>query len=398
MTGEDFHDFFEQNTVWEDGQSSSDQSGQPSSALPPEPPRSRRMMRKQRKARKRKRLITVVSCVAVTGLLVGGACFGVTKVSHFFHDRSSSSSLQDFSGPGHGSIQFTVKSGQGADVIAKNLQNEGIIKSAAVFTSLVASNEMTMYPGTFAMKYEMSASEAAKVLSNPQNAGGMVDVRAGERVSEVIANAAKISGLPETDFQKVLNEKGQGILPAEAKGSYEGWLEPGMYDAASTKDAAVLLKKMVDARIARLNELGVPQGEERERILTIASIAEAEVNKPEYYGKVTRVIDNRLEHDMSLGMDTTVAYGLGIKANQLTNDQLNDDSNPYNTRLHKGLPPTPISNPGDNAISAALHPEEGNWLYFVTTNLQTGETKFTDSDAQFQEFVHEYKTTNPGAN
>ena len=126
-------------------------------------------------------------------------------------------------------------------------------------------------------------------------------------------------------------------------------------------------------------------------MLIKASIVEAEVNKSDYYGKVSRVIENRLAQDMSLGMDSVVAYGLGIRGTELTNAQLNDSSNPYNVRIHKGLPPSAIGNPGDSAIKAVLEPEEGNWLYFVTVNLDTGETKFTDSDAQFEEYVKELR-------
>ena len=143
---------------------------------------------------------------------------------------------------------------------------------------------------------------------------------------------------------------------------------------------------------------GVPTGEEREKIMIMASIAEAEVNSQEYYGKVTRVILNRIDIGMPLGMDTTVAYGLGITAAELTDAMLADDSNPYNTRIHQGLPPTPISNPGDNAIQAAMNPEQGDWLYFVTTNLQTGETKFAVTEDEFWKIRDEYKNNNPNAN
>ena len=155
---------------------------------------------------------------------------------------------------------------------------------------------------------------------------------------------------------------------------------------------------MVNARIAKLDEMGVPTGEEREKIMIMASIAEAEVNSQEYYGKVTRVILNRIDAGMPLGMDTTVAYGLGITAAELTDAMLADDTNPYNTRIHQGLPPTPISNPGDNAIQAAMNPEQGDWLYFVTTNLQTGETKFAITEDEFWKIRDEYKNNNPNAN
>ena len=94
---------------------------------------------------------------------------------------------------------------------------------------------------------------------------------------------------------------------------------------------------------------------------------------------------------MTLGMDSTTAYGLGINGTQLTNAQLNDSSNKYNTRVNKGLTPTPISNPGDNAIQAAMNPEQGDWLYFVTGSVE-------EQNAQFEQYVKEYKDNNKNAN
>ena len=93
--------------------------------------------------------------------------------------------------------------------------------------------------------------------------------------------------------------------------------------------------------------------------MNIASIAESEACNPDDYGKVARVILNRIDQDMPLGMDSTVAYGFNTTGSKLTDEQLEDGSNPYNTRVNKGLPPTPISNPGDSAIQAAMNPPEG---------------------------------------
>ena len=236
-----------------------------------------------------------------------------------------------------------------------------------------------------------------KILSDQSQAGGFAEIRAGERVSDIIANAAQASGIDVSEFQAIIDGGGSGILPEEAGGKFEGWLEPGSYNAQN-KSAEDIIKSMVDARIAKLDDLGVPTGSERERILIIASIAESEVGSDKYYGQVARVILNRIDSDMALGMDTTVAYGLGISASRLTDDQLNDDSNPYNTRIHKGLTPTPISNPGDDAIKASINPPEGKWMYFVTTNLQTGETKFVETEDEFWKIRDEYKNNNENAN
>ena len=94
---------------------------------------------------------------------------------------------------------------------------------------------------------------------------------------------------------------------------------------------------------------------------------------------------------MSLGMDSTVAYGNNVKPAQVTTEMTQDESNPYNTYKISGLPPTPISNPGDNAIQAALDPEGGNWLYFCTVNLDTGETKFAATADEHDQNVAELR-------
>lgn len=308
--------------------------------------------------------------------------------------------VEDYPGPGNGSVQFTVDSGSDWHTVAQNLTKQDIIKSPEALTSIAGNS--TLYPGTFSLQYQMKASDVLAVLSDQEQAGGFIEVRPGERVSDVIANAAQVTGLPESDFQSIIDGDGAGILPAEANGSFEGWLEPGSYNPSEGQSASDILTQMVNARIAKLDEMGVPTGEERERILIIASIAEAEVNREEYYGKVTQVIENRLAQGMYLGMDTSLAYGLNKSASEITDEDIADvnHQNPYN--LHNGhtlgLPPTPIGNPGESAIKAAVNPEPGDWLYFVTVDLNTGETKFVSTEDEFWQIRDEYKNNNPNAN
>ena len=100
------------------------------------------------------------------------------------------------------------------------------------------------------------------------------------------------------------------------------------------------------------------------------------------------MIYNRLARGMPLQLDSTVLYGLntfGI----LANDQQLNSPSPYNTYRRKGLTPGPIDSPGNAAIQAVLHPSPGPWIYFVTVNPKTGETLFTSSQAQFQQFRQE---------
>lgn len=388
-------DFFSDNVQWVGP--SDDTSF--NSAMPPQPPKSRRDMRRRREQKRRRLYITIIAALVVVVLIGVGGFFGVRALKHWkaANEANSQSQIEDYTGPGDKKVTFTVESGQGAAEIAENLVKAKIVKSAAAFTSAVSGASATLYPGSYALKTHMKASDVVKILSDQSQAGGFVEVRAGERVSDVIANAAQVSGINVSEFQAIIDGGGSGILPEEAGGKFEGWLEPGTYNAQN-KSAEDIIKSMVDARIAKLDDLGVPTGSERERILIIASIAESEVGSDRYYGQVARVILNRIDSDMALGMDTTVAYGLGISASQLTDDQLNDDSNPYNTRIRKGLTPTPISNPGDDAIKASINPPEGKWMYFVTTNLQTGETKFVETEDEFWKIRDEYKNNNENAN
>jgi UPF0755 protein len=99
---------------------------------------------------------------------------------------------------------------------------------------------------------------------------------------------------------------------------------------------------------------------------------------------------NRLAAGMRLQLNSTVNYVLRNNAQRLSTDDIATPS-PYNTYLHPGLPPGPIDSPGEDAINAVLDPAVGNWLYWVTVDPKTGETKFTNSYSQFLQFKAELK-------
>lgn len=381
------HDFFDENTQWVEHGTGAAPAGEP-----PQPPKSRREMRKRRRRRHNRAIGTIIAVVVVIALVACGLYFGIEKL-HEIRDSNSqaNTAIEDYPGPGYGEVSFTVEEGQGAVEIADGLLKAEVIKSAEAFTSLVSANDSKLYPGTFTLKKHMAASQALSILTDASKAAGFLEVRPGERLSAVIADAVTLSGFAQSDFDAIVNAKGEGILPAEANGSFEGWLEPGTYNVKSMGSASDILKAMVDKRIAKLDELGVPSGADREQVMIIASIAEAEVNKSDYYAKVTRVIENRLAQGMTLGMDSTVAYGNNVQPADVTTTMLEDGSNPYNTYKIAGLPPTPISNPGDNAIQAALKPESGDWLYFCTVNLDTGETKFAVTAEEHDKNVAELR-------
>jgi peptidoglycan lytic transglycosylase G len=124
-------------------------------------------------------------------------------------------------------------------------------------------------------------------------------------------------------------------------------------------------------------------------VLTIASMIEKEVIAPEERALVSAVIYNRLKSGMVLGIDATIRYALNVPGNKsLLQSELNNPT-PYNTRLHAGLPPTPIANPGLASMQAAAHPAHVNYLYFVRKPDHVHHF-FTASGAEFNRKACEY--------
>jgi len=113
-------------------------------------------------------------------------------------------------------------------------------------------------------------------------------------------------------------------------------------------------------------------------VLTVASIIEREVSNPRYRGKVARVLYNRLAEDQKLELDSTVIYAINSNRTTTTAADRKTKSK-YNTYRYEGLPPGPISAPGEEALEAAANPEAGKWLYFVTVNFDNGDTRFANT-------------------
>lgn len=394
--GDDFDSFFD-DTNFEKVSDDHDVATHGERLQEQQPVHSRRELReRRRKLSKRRNLRVIFIVVFVVMALV--VVFTVRSVANRRgtspdSQQSTAEALDYYDSQEGEEVQFTVNSGEDASTIAQHLVQQDIVKTTEGFLHAVNAQNAgsKLQPGVFTLRKHMSSTSVVGVLIDTSAAQGILQVKSGETVSDVINAAAAASGIDVSQFQAIISAGGNSILPAEAGGNYEGWFEPGSYNVSgSSTTAQSVITQLVQARIAKLDELGIPEGQREEKI-NVASIIENEVNKDEYRGKVSRVIYNRLEQDMPLGMDSVVAYGNGVESSQLTDAMLNDPSNPYNDRVNKGLPPTPISNPGDASLSAAMSPEEGDWLYFCTVNLQTGETKFTASEDEFYQFRDEYK-------
>jgi UPF0755 protein len=194
-------------------------------------------------------------------------------------------------------------------------------------------------------------------------------VRAGAVAASAARASRKSFALTEEGYLAATTHANVPCFGAEAQGNLEGFLFPATYDVVATTTAAQLVAAQLGAFCREWNTVDLSYARSRNLmpydVLTIASMIEREVPVPDERPLVAAVVYNRLHAGMPLGLDSTLRYGLHIAATQpILASQLADPT-PYNTRLIKGLPPTPIANPGLAAIRAAARPASVDYLYFV---------------------------------
>jgi UPF0755 protein len=277
----------------------------------------------------------------------------------------------------------------------------GVVASTSSFISAAKSSSDPdgLEPGFFRLHHHMNSALAyAMLLKASSRIQSVVTIPEGLRETEILSTLEAKTGTSASVFTKALKDTSALGLPSYANGNPEGYLFPATYNFNPGTSALSMLQTMV----ARFNQeaasINLPTAAKTaqltpSQVITVASILEAEAGNPKYYADVAEVIYNRLNQGMFLGLDSTVNYALHRFGVSLTNAQLHVNS-PYNTFIHLGLPPGPIDSPGNAAIQAALHPAHGNLLYFVTVNLKTGLTLFTNSPSQFQQFENECNQNN----
>lgn len=366
--------------------------------------RSRRSARAQgsaetdgrERARSRRRggcaFLVMILAVAV---LVAGAAFSISGIRDMLPGGGPDNS--DYAGPGSGSVEVTVPEGaSGADIGAVLLE-AGVVKSSGAFTNVANSDQgraAAIQPGVYELKSEMRASDAFEMLTDPANriANGVL-LNEGLWRSEIFQRLAEGTGNEVADYEAAAKSSDLD-LPAEADGDVEGWLFPATYEFPEDATPVQQLNTMIAKTVEELESAGVEKADWH-RTLTVASIVEGEAGEADR-AKVARVVENRLEDTDGgtvgrLQMDSTVHYIFQERGRAGTTDQMRASRDPYNTYRHAGLPPGPINNPGAAAIEAAADPEPGDWLYFVTVDPDTGETKFSTTMEQHETYVKEFQ-------
>jgi len=350
---------------------SSSSTSAPSAKQPPKP--------------KRRRGRAVIALVVVVGVIAALAFAAVTVL-----DRFRSPEVADFSGEGQGTATVVIAQGATLTDIGAELQNQGVVASTQAFVNAAAADPAAtgLQPGTYELRQQMSGAAALTLLKDP--AARVVNrftIPEGTRMDRVVQIMSETSGIPAAEFQAVLETPEALNLPWYANGNPEGFLFPATYEIPPDATAESLLVPMVAAfnQVATrldLENRAAAEGLDPYEVVVMASLVQAE-GIPEDFAKVARVIVNRLNDGMPLQFDSTSNYISGTENIQLSVAQKEEDT-PYNTYLYSGLVPTPINQPGEAALEAALAPEEGPWLYFVATDPDRKITKFT---ADYQEHL-----------
>lgn len=291
----------------------------------------------------------------------------------------------DYEGTGEKKVVVMIHDGETGEDISKTLAKADVVKSFGAFYELLLAESPTpvFQPGAYELATKMSARSALDALQDKDSKlEQTVVIPEGTTAAVALQSLSEGTDIPLADIEAAAKDVASYGLPPEAT-SLEGFLFPATYSFTPGVSAHDAIKTLVDRQIKALDGAGVaPEG--RWKTVVMAALIQREAGLREDYYKVARVFYNRLNPELwdsgLLQSDATVTYRTGNTHVATTTDaERADASNPYNTYVHPGLPAGPISNPGDLAIDAALHPVDGPWLYFVSWNLDTGETIFSST-------------------
>ena len=239
--------------------------------------RSRRLASERRAARKRKRHRRVRSFFII--VLVIGLLAGASYVAYDQLFNSSTTASDDFPGPGSGSVEVTIEEESSGRAIGQTLVDAGVVKSVGAFVRQFETNRaaLSIRPGTYRLKLQMSASGAlAALLDETNRVDSTVTVGSGQKLSEVKQRIVDIMGVSEAEVEAAFADTEAIGLPSEAGGNAEGWLLPGSYEVGETDTPTTVIARMVKGTIDELDRLGVAPAD-RETVLIKASIVDGEM-------------------------------------------------------------------------------------------------------------------------
>jgi peptidoglycan lytic transglycosylase G len=307
----------------------------------------------------------------------------------------ANSLFQPFKGDGGERVRVTIPRGSSLSQIADILEREGVVEDAGFFQlrARLTGHSGDLRPGSYELRKDMSFTAALDTLQQgvPPN---VVQVAIPEGLSrrEIRPLTKGLRG----NYIRA-SRRSRELDPADYEAprgaSLEGFLFPATYELKKGRPVKALVREQlahfkrnfaqVDLRYARRKNL-TPYD-----VLIIASLIDREAMVAKERRLIASVIYNRLHEGIRLGIDATVRFVTNNWKRPLRQSELANPS-AYNTRVHAGLPPGPIGNPGLASIKAAAHPAVTKYLFYVVKVGSCGEHKFAKTDAEFQAYVNEY--------
>ncbi|MEU1043006.1 endolytic transglycosylase MltG [Streptomyces sp. NPDC005907] len=361
--------------------------------------RGRRGDRRGRGGGKDRKRRNGCACLVVV-LVFGGGLGGVGYFGYQFY-QNRFGSAPDYAGDGtDDQVTVVIPKGAFGSAIGQKLKEAGVVRSVDAFVSAQTNNPDgdEIQAGSYLLKTRMSAESAVALMLDPKSRNNLT-VFEGERNAQVYAAVDKALEIKKGTTRGVARKEWPDLgLPSWAntgkniKDPLEGFLFPSTYPVAKSMKPKEVLEQMVDLAKEKYAELGIESKADDLKlknpleVLTVASLVQAEGKYKRDFEKVATVVYNRLKPDNTetyglLDFDSTVNYLRGeSKLATGSVNELRRLDDPYNTYKIKGLPPGPISNPGEVAIEAALKPAKGNWYYFVSVS--EDRTLFAETNAE----------------
>ncbi|MEI9907891.1 MAG: endolytic transglycosylase MltG [Actinomycetota bacterium] len=285
-------------------------------------------------------------------------------------------------------ISISIPNGATGSDIALLLFKKGVVASSLAFfnAAVVDPKSSTIAPGVHRIALHIPAEEALAQLLDTKRIENLIKVPEGVWTTELLT-LMQAEGFSRPELESALKK----ITAPKGFTGTEGIFFPAQYSFAKGTSALTALQNMVNRFGDEAKNAGLSAGSKEfssMQLLTIASLVQAEGDESDF-AKISQVVRNRLKIGMPLQFDSTIHYIRKTRGQVYLSSDATKISSDYNTYLHYGLPPGPINSPGKLAIKAAMNPEPGPWLYFIT--VKPRDTRFTDSDAEFLRWKSEYE-------
>lgn len=318
------------------------------------------------------------------------------------------STFQPFHGDPKGAVSVRIPPGEDAKQIGERLARAGVIESARLFeaNATLTRRRGKLRPGNYNLPRGMSNGAAIEALMQGPAAKVVktfkVTLPEGqsrrELASLISKTAVRGDYLRATSSPAALRRARRLGAPRSAR-SLEGFLFPATYEMVDDATTSNLVDRQLDAFTENFSKVDLKAAKRknltRYDVLTIASMVEREAQLARERPLIAAVIYNRLKAGTPLGIDATIRYQINNWSRPLRQSELTRDT-PYNTRTRRGLPPTPIGNPGLSSIRAAANPARVKYLFFVRKPGKTGEHAFSSSERRFEGDVARYQASRGG--